>query len=383
MTSTTMTMTSTADLTKLVRESLDDPLAEIAQRHVEPVVYASGSLSTAGLHRVRGTTTDGRPWSFFVKSIHSARHWPLPRRCRRPSGRSSSRVSPGGRTRTCTWPLPAARRAPAPRLHRIDDLGDDRLVLWLEDVQTVSAGWDLDRYRRAARLLGALAAMRPVAATPDTPPDSGMRLYCAGAVQYFLSILRDSATWRHPLVAAYADDLLRADLLALADRIGPLLAAVERLPHALAHGDASPQNLLVPADGSAEFVAVDWSWGSPTAVGFDLGQLLVGLAHAGVTDPRSCPRSTPPSNPPTPPRWTRTPRRSPSATRPRSSCAARGPRCPSTTWTPSPPRTARDLPQARGPGPLHRRHRPLPGRLISAAMTAAVGPAASPIRARA
>ncbi|GIH74118.1 hypothetical protein Plo01_05470 [Planobispora longispora] len=285
-----MTMTSTADLTKLVRESLDDPLAEIAQRHVEPVVYASGSLSTAGLHRVRGTTTDGRPWSFFVKSIHSARHWPLPPAVPETQWEELVEGFPW-RTDADVYlappPLPAGLRLP--RLHRIDDLGDDRLVLWLEDVQTVSAGWDLDRYRRAARLLGALAAMRPVAATPDTPPDSGMRLYCAGAVQYFLSILRDSATWRHPLVAAYADDLLRADLLALADRIGPLLAAVERLPHALAHGDASPQNLLVPADGSAEFVAVDWSWGSPTAVGFDLGQLLVGLAHAGVTDPSELP----------------------------------------------------------------------------------------------
>jgi hypothetical protein len=42
--------------------------------------------------------------------------------------------------------------------------------------------------------------------------------------------------------------------------------------------------LLVPADGSAEFVIIDWTLGGPAAVGDDLGQLLVGLAHAGQLD---------------------------------------------------------------------------------------------------
>ncbi|GAA3220763.1 hypothetical protein [Nonomuraea helvata] len=105
----------------------------------------------------------------------------------------------------------------------------------------------------------------------------------------FPPILRDPATWRHPLVARHADPLLRADLLALADRIGPLLEALDRLPHTLVHGDAGPMNLLVPADGSAEFVAVDWSWPHSAAVGFDLGQLLVGRAHTGELDPADLP----------------------------------------------------------------------------------------------
>ncbi|GIH94963.1 phosphotransferase [Planobispora siamensis] len=288
----TTDLTTTAGLTELVRESLDDPMAEIARRHVEPVVHASSSLSTAGLHRVRGTTTDGRPWSFFVKSVHSARHWPM--LATMPESLAADIVS------TFPWrvdadvyltppPLPDGLRLP--RLYRIDDLGDDRLVMWMEDVQTVSTGWDLDRYRRAARLLGALAAMRPVPPPREQGPplDIGLHVFCTGVVRHFMSSLRDPAAWRHPLVAAHADDLLRADLLALADRIDPLLAAVERLPHALAHGDASPQNLLVPADGSAEFVAVDWGWGSPTALGFDLGQLLVGLAHDGVVEPSDLP----------------------------------------------------------------------------------------------
>jgi hypothetical protein len=47
------------------------------------------------------------------------------------------------------------------------------------------------------------------------------------------------------------------------------------------HGDASPQNLLVPAGDPQSFVIIDFSFNSPQCIGFDLGQLLVGLAHAG------------------------------------------------------------------------------------------------------
>jgi hypothetical protein len=53
------------------------------------------------------------------------------------------------------------------------------------------------------------------------------------------------------------------------------------LPQTYQHGDASPQNLLVPKDKQDEFVVIDWGFDCPQAIGFDLGQLLVGLAHAG------------------------------------------------------------------------------------------------------
>jgi hypothetical protein len=50
------------------------------------------------------------------------------------------------------------------------------------------------------------------------------------------------------------------------------------------HGDASPQNLLVPAEDPDTFVAIDWSLMGPVAVGYDLSQLLIGPAHAGLLD---------------------------------------------------------------------------------------------------
>ncbi|MBB5784404.1 phosphotransferase [Nonomuraea jabiensis] len=289
-----MTMAPTTGLTDLVRESLGDPLAEIADQHVDLLAPASGALSTASLHRVRGTTTGGAAWSFFVKAIHAVKHSPAYAGIPEPLRAAAVAEFPwraDADVYLARPRLPGGLRLP--RLYRLDDLGDDRLVMWLEDVRVAPAAWDLDRYRAAARRLGDLAAARPVAgrtSAPREPLNRSLRYYCAGPVaNLFLPALRDPATWRHPLVAANADPLLQADLLALADRIDPLLDALDRLPHTLVHGDASPSNLLIPADGSAEFVAIDWSWPHPAAVGFDLGQLLAGRAHTGELDPADLP----------------------------------------------------------------------------------------------
>lgn len=274
----------TMSLRDLVRLHLGDPLAEIAEQHT--VTLAHGALSTTALQRVHGTTTTGASWAFVVKSVQSIKHAPILRALPEEAHEPLIAVFPwraDADVYLCPPPLPAGLRLP--RMYRLEDLGDDRLVLWLEDVPVESVDWDLARYARAARLLGELAAIRPARGL-----NTGLYGFCRHTVtQAFLPLLNDPATWRHPLIAEYADPLLQADLLALADRIDPLLAALDRLPHSWPHGDASPQNLLVPADGSAEFVAIDWSWPHPTALGFDLGQLLVGLAHDGRTEPDDLP----------------------------------------------------------------------------------------------
>ena len=59
---------------------------------------------------------------------------------------------------------------------------------------------------------------------------------------------------------------------------------LDELPQTYAHGDASPQNLLLPAAEPGTIAVIDWGFGTLLPVGFDLGQLLVGLAHAGLTD---------------------------------------------------------------------------------------------------
>lgn len=274
----------TMSIEDVVRACVGDPQAEVAEQYEEHV--ASGALSTAALRRLHGTTKDGVPWSVMVKSIMSMKHWAgmdiVPEHLRetavaRYPWRSDADVylSPP--------PLPSGLRLPA--IYLMEDLGDERMDMWMEDVRVARNGWDLTRYKRAARLLGELASM-----SPAQGPNFGMYYYCEGPLEHlFLPLLRDPATWRHPLVAEYADPLLRADLLALAERIKPLLAALDRLPHTMPHGDACPQNLLVPADGSADFVAIDWGWPYAAPVGFDLGQLLVGLAQDGGTDPEDLP----------------------------------------------------------------------------------------------
>lgn len=101
--------------------------------------------------------------------------------------------------------------------------------------------------------------------------------------------LAEGSLWRHPLLAnalrQAADPSLPDAMLQLAARLPQLLEMLDRLPQTYAHGDASPQNLLLPADEPGTIVVIDWGFGTLLPIGFDLGQLLVGLAHAGEADP--------------------------------------------------------------------------------------------------
>jgi Phosphotransferase enzyme family len=63
---------------------------------------------------------------------------------------------------------------------------------------------------------------------------------------------------------------------------GPeLLDLLDTLPQTHAHDDASPHNLLLPASEPDTVVVIDWGFGTLLPVGFNLGQLLSGLAQAG------------------------------------------------------------------------------------------------------
>ena len=93
-------------------------------------------------------------------------------------------------------------------------------------------------------------------------------------------------------------------MLALADRLPEILDMLDQLPQTYAHGDASPQNLLLPAREPGTVIVIDWGFGSLLPIGFDLGQLLVGLAHAGEVRSRpACGTSTRRSSRPTRRAW--------------------------------------------------------------------------------
>jgi hypothetical protein len=122
-------------------------------------------------------------------------------------------------------------------------------------------------------------------------PGELLRLATSAFIEPLAQALQDDRLWRHPLVDGQ-DPALRSDLDILSARIPAVLDSLDAVPQAMMHGDACPQNLLVPADAPDAFVPVDWSAGSPVAVGYDLGQLVIGHAHTGRIGPLHLPMLT-------------------------------------------------------------------------------------------
>lgn len=250
-----------------VRTALRHPHAAVGPWSVQPLDHGIGQPTTGGLFRFRGLAVDCTgvvPWSLFLKVIQSYRHWPLldvlP-----PELRDEARAGTKWRYEADVYTSDLNRVLPAglrlPRVHRIEDLDDDRVALWMEDVATHDTPWDLPRFGRAARLLGRLAARLThtdaLPASASRIPGETTRLWHTGRVAAVLPTLLADATWAHPLVAAAVDRRLRTDLVELAGRVPTLLNALAGLPHTFAHGDASPQNLLVPADDPDGFARTD------------------------------------------------------------------------------------------------------------------------------
>ncbi|MGW6280088.1 phosphotransferase [Kribbella sp. NPDC055071] len=296
------------DFTALVRAITGDPAAAPGQVRVEQVDYPIGTPSTEALVRLFGTATTGAgdvvDWSCFVKKFQSVRHWEYLDMV--PAGFQEAFIQ------NLPWELEIAvhRSSMAdvlpdgmrlPRAYRIDVYDDDRGTLWMENVVQTPGPWPLERFERAAYLLGRLSARRqPHLVEPLLPrgnvstPGVGLRFYTGGRVlRAAVPTIADPETWKHPLLAAavcnLGDHRLREDLLELSERLPAVLDALDALPQCYQHGDASPQNLLVPQETPDEFVVIDWGFDCPQAVGFDLGQLLVGLAHAGELSPEALP----------------------------------------------------------------------------------------------
>jgi len=290
-----------------------------ARATVIPYDYR-GSPATAGLWRVEVSgryagaagQDDRAPGpvrcTYFVKLLRHPRRWPglayLPDQATRDEfvnffpWRFELDMYQSGIAAV----LPDGMRVP--RLHHVKRAGEDHIALWLEFIPEREAPWDLGDYRRAAFLLGRLAARRKEGAEVNRllPAMSSEVPLVGSALRYFtdrrvlrgvLPALREGRIWDHPLASAAldraGDAALPADMLALAGRLPEVLDRLDRLPQTYAHGDASPQNLLLPAGEPGTLVVIDWGFGSLLPIGFDLGQLLVGLAHAGKSGPASLP----------------------------------------------------------------------------------------------
>ena len=278
---------SAAELTSLVSAAVGHRAA-VGQWRAETVPYQSGSPATGALARLRGVTADGEPWSVFVKVLQHPRHWRLLDRVP-DEVREDFLTSFPWRAELDAWKPSFAGRLPAglrvPALYRVIELPEDRVAVWMEDIAASDEAWTAARFDMAAERLGTLAANRRdpdlIAACP-VPPGYGLRRYYDGTVRPALPWLRSHDLWAHPRMAAAGGAGLRADLVELAARAPAILDRLDQLPQALPHGDASPQNLLIPVAEPGTLVAIDVAFQCPLAVGFDLAQLLVGLVHAGL-----------------------------------------------------------------------------------------------------
>jgi hypothetical protein len=282
------------------------PPVPVAGMSVTPIRYDWSSPATAGLWRVDHRLLRDQhvsSASFFVKLLRHPRLWPglatLPDEASRQSfvryfpWRFELDMYQSGVAEA----LPPGLRMPV--LHMIKQADADHIALWFEFVRQEPGRWQLADYRRAAYLLGRLAARRRDGAAINAGlpaicrvglPGESLRFYVRSRLmQGTVPALRDRGLWRHPVIEAatrrVADPALAEDMLALADRLPAILDLLAALPQTHAHGDASPQNLLRPAGEPGTLVVIDWGFGDLLPVGFDLGQLLVGLAHAGETDP--------------------------------------------------------------------------------------------------
>lgn len=267
-----------------------DASVTVLRSRAEQVDYDLPAITTGGRWWVRGEAAiDGheRDFTLFVKHVHEWSRSPffamVP-----PEVREWAAAMVPWRTEGAIYRSDLVDHLPEglamPRAVGVHDIDDGAYAVWLEVVPTVDATWDLDRYRRAAHLLGRFAARPGVRALARIGSrEWDVRSYVDGRLGHqVLPILGDEGIWHHPLVAgAFAD--LRPRLLAAVDRLPALTEELLAVPELVGHGDACPNNLLVRPDRDG-FTMIDFGFFMALPVGFDLGQLLVGEAQLGRRD---------------------------------------------------------------------------------------------------
>lgn len=282
---------SDEELARMVATLWDtDPSeVELLSSEVVPVDYDLPTITTAARHRVRGRARRAgveADYSLFVKHLQCWSRSPefaqVP-----PEIRDFAAAGVPWRTEALVYRSDLAERLPdglrMPRAVGVHDLDERSAAVWLADLAVVDVEWDLDRYQRAAYLLGRLAGsptVAPYAGVGEFP--WSVRTYAEGRLAHqVIPMLNVDAIWAHPLVAGAFDDELRARLLAAAGRVDEVATELAGYPITAAHGDACPNNLLVSDPTDDGFILIDFGFWMPLPVGFDLGQLLVGDVQIG------------------------------------------------------------------------------------------------------
>ena len=276
-----------AHLAELVADLLDVPSVELVDVRVDEVAYDIPAITTASRHWVSGHAETERgcePFRMFVKHIQSWSRHPFFQYVPAEFQEMAAAAVPW-RTEAEVYRSDLAARLPEglsmPRALGVVDLDELSAAIWIEEVPVREVSWDLERYRRAAYLLGRLAAspaVAPLAALRDV--DWDLESYARGRVEVDVApMLAGDEVWQHPLCAAF-DDGLRERMRAAASRHVDLALEGDALPRLTSHGDACPNNLLA-GDSGDDLVMIDFGFWGAAPVGFDLNTLLVGDVQLG------------------------------------------------------------------------------------------------------
>lgn len=248
-------------LLSVARAATGQPDGCVDHAELTPAGHRVENTTTHSLDRLTGALTDGTPFSVFVKRLHPASAspaWSLIPEEFRPAVLEELDWLDEPRVYRSALGLDLPEGVRLPAVFRIDE-APARVTLWMEDVPDCGR-WDVERYRRAAVALGRLAAHWPeeraatVLGLHRRPLDG---LFHGKVTHLDRRVQADDRFWAEPAIASVVDERHRADLERLAHAVPGWLRRIERLPHGLAHGDATPDNLREPGDGA--IVAIDWS----------------------------------------------------------------------------------------------------------------------------
>lgn len=294
--------------------ALQAPSAAIVSAGATEISMPLSNMTTGGLWRIKGTAATAtaaaatnRHFSIVVKLLQSPLLWAgisqVPESFRGPLERGYPwRTEVSVYTSELAQVLPAGCRLP--RVYGIEELDPKRAAIWMEDLaECTGPGWNDERFRHAANLLGRLAgskAIQTLGATLEAAGDADrLRLFVESACTLvFIPRLMGEDLWSIPAVAEAASPRLIQGLRTLAGRAHSLVDQIPALPAVAAHGDASPQNLLVESrdsgpGGSTGFAVIDWGMFGLACAGYDLGQLLAGRVNEGTMQGRELYRLEP------------------------------------------------------------------------------------------
>ena len=266
-----------AELAPLVAQALDKTNLEVLDWRVISL-GAQGSKTVdigEGVWRISGTAQDGggvHPWSLIRKGLHASDAF----NARDPGSWNYWKREALAFQSGLLAGLPGALKAP--RCYAVEEEGDERVWLWLEDIQESVGSWTMAHYGLAARHLGQFnGAYLSGFPLPKVEP----WLSC-GRIRAWLPALqpwiaRSAQHVQTPVVQG----LFPGETLARVRRLWadpePLLQAFERLPVCFCHHDACSSNLLARRTdtGEDEMVAIDWALTGFGRVGEEAGVTTV------------------------------------------------------------------------------------------------------------